>query len=257
MFPKLIDFGPLVIHTYGFFVAAGFLAGLWIAVRQGKKAGLSANIILDLGFYVLLAALIGSRLFFIFLNMPYYLQHPGDIFKIWQGGLVFYGGVLLAVPTALWYVKKHRIDLWTTADVFAPGIALGHVFGRVGCFSAGCCYGKASEYLPWGVIFTDPECLAPLQLRVHPVQLYEAAGELVNFTVLMLLSRRKNFDGQVFMAYLLIYSLLRFATEFFRGDVERGFITWGISLSQGISIALFLSALTGFFILKKKKQTTR
>ncbi len=253
MHPILIRIGPLTIHTYGFMIATGFLIGLYLAVRQAKKEGISPDRILDLGFYILLAAIIGSRLLFVLIDAGHYLRHPLDIFKIWEGGLVFYGGVLLAVPVAIWYVKKHSLGIWRTADIFAPPLAIGHVFGRLGCFFAGCCYGKVAETLPWGVIFSDPECLAPKNVPLHPTQLYEAGGEFLNFLILISLRRHKSFNGQLFMAYLLIYSVLRFIVEFFRGDTARGFLFSHISVSQGISILMFLVAVIGMVILRRRK----
>ena len=253
MHPILFRFGPLTIHTYGFLVALGFLIGIGLAYRQAKKEGTPPDKILDLGFYILLAAIIGSRLFFIIINAGHYIKNPLDIFKIWEGGLVFYGGVLLAVPVAIWYVKKNGLGIWKTADIFAPSIAIGHGLGRLGCFFAGCCYGKVAESLPWGVIFTDPECLAPPGVPLHPTQLYESAGEFINFFILIVLRKFKAFNGKLFMTYLLFYSLLRFTVEFFRGDVNRGFISPQLSVSQGISVLMFLVAVAGLTILRRRK----
>jgi len=252
MHPVLFRIGPLTIHTYGLLVAVGFLIGLGFAVRQARKEGIPADKIIDLGFYILLTAIIGSRLGFILINASYYIKNPLDIFKIWEGGLVFYGGVLLAVPTAVWYVKKNGLGIWRTADVFAPSIAIGHALGRLGCFFAGCCYGKTAESLPWAVTFTDPECLARIGIPLHPTQLYESAGEFINFLILITLRRYKSFNGQLFMTYLLLYSVLRFIVEFFRGDVSRGFITPQLSVSQGISILMFLIAVAGLIVLRQR-----
>jgi phosphatidylglycerol---prolipoprotein diacylglyceryl transferase len=254
MHPILIRLGPLTIHTYGFLIAAGFLVGLWLAMLQAKKEGISSDRILDLGFYILLAAIIGSRLLFVLVNLDHYMQKPADIFRIWEGGLVFYGGVLLAVPTALWYVRKNAMDIWSTADIFAPSIAIGHVFGRLGCFAAGCCYGKVAQSLPWGAIFTDPECLAPTNVLLHPTQIYESAGEMVNFLILLSLRRYKSFNGQIAITYLLLYSVLRFSVEFFRGDVGRGFLIGNLSVSQGISIIMFFAAIAGLLHLRHKNR---
>jgi phosphatidylglycerol:prolipoprotein diacylglycerol transferase len=252
MYPKLIEIGPLTIHTYGFLIAIGFLIGLWLAVRQATKEGIFPTKIIDLGFYILLAAIIGSRIFFVIINLDHYLRNPLDIFKIWEGGLVFYGGVLLAIPTAIWYIRKNNLALWQTADIFAPSVAIGHVFGRLGCFAAGCCYGKTAQTLPWGVIFTDPDCLAPTDVLLHPTQLYESAGELIIFFILLVFRRYKSFNGHLFMTYLLLYSVLRFVVEFFRGDIARGFLIADISVSQSISAGMFLIAIIGLIILKRR-----
>ena len=253
MYPVLLKFGPLTIHTYGVLVATGFLLGIGLAVLQAKKEGIPSNKIVDLGFYILLSAIIGSRLFFIFINVSHYIKNPLDIFKIWEGGLVFYGGILFAIPTVIWYAKKNDLALWSTADVFAPSIAIGHSIGRIGCFFAGCCYGKPAEGLPWAVTFTNPQSLAQIGIPLHPTQLYESAGEFINFLILITLRRYKSFDGQLFLTYVLLYSILRFIVEFFRGDIGRGFIIYNISLSQGLSILMFLIASGGLIVLRKRK----
>jgi phosphatidylglycerol:prolipoprotein diacylglycerol transferase len=252
MHPILFRFGPITIHTYGVLVAFGFLLGLGLAVRQAKKKGIPSDKIVDVGFYILLSAIIGSRLFFIFINISYYIKNPLDIFKIWEGGLVFYGGILFAIPTVIWYAKKNGLALWSMADVFAPSIAIGHSIGRIGCFFAGCCYGKPADGLPWAVIFTNPQSLAPIGIPLHPTQLYESAGEFINFLILITLRRYKSFDGRLFLTYVLLYSVLRFIVEFFRGDVSRGFIIYNLSISQGISILMFLVAIGGLIILRRK-----
>jgi phosphatidylglycerol:prolipoprotein diacylglycerol transferase len=253
MHPILFKIGFLTIHTYGVLVAAGFLLGLGLAVKQAKKEGIPSNKIVDLGFYVLLSALIGSRLLFILINASHYIENPLEIFKIWEGGLVFYGGVLLTVPTFLWYVRKHSLGVWSTADLFAPSLAVAHAIGRIGCFFAGCCYGKPAEGFPWAVTFTDPESLAIIGIPLHPTQLYESLGEFINFFILIILRRYKSFNGQLFMTYILLYSVLRFIVEFYRGDIGRGFIISQLSLSQGISILMFLVAVAGLIVLRKRR----
>ncbi|MEW6163175.1 MAG: prolipoprotein diacylglyceryl transferase [Nitrospirota bacterium] len=253
MHPVLFKIGPLTIHTYGVLMASGFLLGLGLAVRRARKEGIPSDKILDLGFYILLSAIIGSRLFFILMNAGYYLKNPLEIFKIWEGGLVFYGGLILAIPTAVWYVKKNTLGVWNTADLFAPSIAIGHSIGRIGCFFAGCCYGKPAEGLLWAVTFTDPQSLAIIGVPLHPTQLYESMGEFINFLLLVILRRYKSFNGQLFLTYILLYSVLRFIVEFYRGDVSRGFITSQLSLAQGISILMFLVAVAGLVILRQRK----
>jgi len=253
MHPILFKIGPFTIYTYGVLVAAGFLLGLGLAVRQAKKEGILTGRIVDLGFYILLAALVGSRLFFVLMNAPHYIKNPIEILKIWEGGLVFYGGFLLAIPIVLWYVKRHTMDLWSTADLFAPSIAIGHALGRLGCFSAGCCYGRPAPDLPWAVTFRDPQSLALQGIPLHPTQLYEAFGVFINFFILIMLRRHKSFNGQLFFSYLLIYSVLRFIVEFFRGDLGRGFISPYLSLPQAMSAAIFVAAVIGLVVLRKRK----
>lgn len=252
MHPILFKIGPLTIHTYGVLVATGFIAALFVAINQAKKQGIPKENILDIGFYILLSAIIGSRLLYTLIEYKHYIKNPFDIFKIWEGGLVYYGGVLLAIPVAIIYVRKKNLPLWKLADSFAPAIAIGHAVGRFGCFSAGCCHGKPMD-LPWGVTFTDPHSLAIRGIPLHPTQLYESFAEFGIFLFLLSWAKRKSFDGELFGIYIILYSLTRFIIEFFRGDPARGFIYNGISISQAISIVLFLTAII-FIIHRRKKK---
>lgn len=252
MFPVLIKIGPLTIHTYGFMIASAFMLGLWLALRQAAREGLPKEKITDIGFYALFSGIIGARIFFIATNWPLFSGHPLDMIKIWEGGLVFYGGVIFALPTVLWYAKKQGLQLWQTVDVWAPSIAVGHAIGRLGCFSAGCCYGLPAD-LPWAVTFSDPQSLAILGIPLHPTQLYEAAAELLNFAILLVVRKKKTFHGQIFWMYVLNYAIIRALVELFRGDIERGFIMPGISTSQGISIVMFAAALAFLFRLRRNR----
>ena len=254
MYPLLIKLGPLSIHTYGALIATAFLIALWLAVSQARKRGIAYDKIVDQAFYTLVAGLAGSRLFFIATNWPYYAAHPLDIVKIWEGGLVFYGGVLLVLPTAVWLAKKEALPLWEATDIWAPSIALGHAIGRLGCFCAGCCYGKPAEGLPWAVIFRNPDSFAVKGVPLHPSQLYESAGEVLNFLILITLRRRQAFRGQLFWVYILNYSIIRSVVEIFRGDEVRGFIAGGVSISQGISMVMFVSSLVMLRLLGRGRR---
>ncbi len=253
MYPVLIRLGPVTIHSYGVLIATGFLVALLLAVSQAGKRGISFERIVDQAFYTLLAGLVGSRLFYVATNWSYFAGNPLDIVKIWEGGLVFYGGVLLALPVAIWVAKKEGLSLWDAADIWAPSIALGHAIGRLGCFCAGCCYGKPALGLPWAVIFSNPDSLALKGVPLHPTQLYESAAEVLNFFVLVTLRRRQSFRGQLFWVYVLNYSIIRSVVEIFRGDEVRGFIWGGVSISQGISFAMFLSSVVMLVLLGKRR----
>ena len=253
MFPVLIRIGPITIHTYGFLIATAFLLGLWLALRQAAREGLSKEKVTDIGFYALFAGIIGSRIFFIATEWEHFSSHPADMLKIWEGGLVFYGGVIFAIPVAVWYARKQGLLLWQTADIWAPSIAVGHAIGRLGCFCAGCCYGLPTD-LPWGVTFNNPETLAIRGVPLHPTQLYESAAELLNFVILLAIRRRKAFHGQLFWVYVLNYAVIRALIEIFRGDRERGFILPGISVSQGISAVMLVTACA--FLMKLRQRRT-
>ncbi len=243
MYPVLIRLGPLTIHTYGFLIATAFLVALWLAAAQARQRGLSYEKVADQAFYTLIAGLAGSRLLYVATDWSHYAANMLDIVKIWEGGLVFYGGVLSALPVAVYMAKKEDLPLWDAADIWAPSIALGHAIGRLGCFCAGCCYGKPADGLPWAVVFSNPDSLAVKGVALHPVQLYESAAEVLNFLILMALRRRQSFKGQLFWVYILNYSIIRAVAEVFRGDEIRGFIAGGVSISQGISVAMFLLSL--------------
>jgi phosphatidylglycerol:prolipoprotein diacylglycerol transferase len=245
--------GPIPIRMYGLMIGIGFLLGIYLASRQAKKEGIDPERIMDLGVYLLLAAIVGSRLLHVLTTLPDYANNPWEAFAIWKGGLVFYGGVIAAIPVGIWYVRKHNLPVWKTADIIAPYAALGHAFGRLGCFFAGCCYGAACSS-PIGITFSDPHSLAPLGVALYPTQLMESGGEFLIFSVLIILRRHKIFDGQLFWSYMLFYAVLRFIIEFFRGDEIRGLYFGGIvSTSQIIALFLFVFALVMLRILGKIK----
>lgn len=244
--------GPIPIRMYGLMLGVGFLLGITLASRRAKKEGINPELILDMGVYLLLAAIIGSRLLYVLTTLQEFSRNPLDVFAIWKGGLVFYGGLLAAVPVGIWYVRKHNLPVWKTADIMAPSIALAHAFGRLGCFFAGCCYGGACTG-SLCITFSDPQSLAPLGMPLFPTQLMESGGEFLIFCVLLLLSRYKRFDGQVFGLYLILYAVLRFILEFFRGDLVRGVYFGGaISTSQIIAIIIAVIALAGMVIGQSK-----
>lgn len=256
MHPILFKIGPITIHTYGLMIACAFLAGIWLMSHQGKKEGLNPQLIQDLGFYLLLGAIVGSRLLFVAINYEQYLSEPWKIVYVWEGGLVFYGGLIGAMGLGFWYMKKHQLPFWTTVDLAAPSISLGQTIGRLGCFSAGCCYGRPSLSL-FGVTFTDLHCLAPLGVRLHPVQLYSSLANLTVFLILIALQRAKKFSGQMLGSYLVLYAISRFTLEFWRGD-ERGFVNiLGkiLSTSQFISFFILASGV-GLLLWRKSIFTT-
>ena len=262
MYPKLFDFGQVsffgkefhaVLHTYGFLLAAGFLIALNVAARRGKKFGVDANLTMDLGLWILISALVGAKLLLLIVDWPHYRHDPLSLIR--SGG-VFYGGLVAAVITSMWFFSKHKLSAWRMSDILAPSVALGHAIGRLGCFSAGCCYGKETS-MPWGVTFTDAYAHeivgVPLDVPLHPTQLYEAIVELAIFGFLIFLAGRKKFDGQIFWSYVALYSAARFVIEFFRGDDVRGLVFNGaFSTSQIIAFVLLgfsvfaLSALRRF-----------
>jgi phosphatidylglycerol:prolipoprotein diacylglycerol transferase len=253
MFPNLFSIGPLTIHTYGLFVVLGFAVGSLVIFKLGKAQRIKSQQVMDIGFIVILMAIVGSRLAYVAINFSYYKAHPTDIIKIWEGGLVFSGGLVAVVLVMTWYLRRHHLSFWKVGDLCAPGIAIGQAIGRLGCFMAGCCYGKPT-YLPWAVTFTHPQSLAPLNTPLHPTQLYSALSGFIIFLVLMLLNARKQFQGQVFIWFLILHSTARLFMERFRGD-ERGFIAGTeMSMTQLLTLLALLGAVAALFILKSKRE---
>ncbi len=242
MHPILLSIGGITLYTYGLFVALGFLAAVWFSKKNARFYHINPDDISDIFLVVLVAAVAGARLLYVAINWPYYAKNPMEIYHIWSGGLVFFGGFIAAVSAALITARFKRLPVWKTADIIAPGIALGHCFGRIGCLFAGCCYGKACD-LPFAVTFSHPESLAPQGIPLHPTQVYMAVSNLLLFLILIWLQQRRRFYGMVFLAYILLYSVFRFSVEFFRNDDRGYFLGTHLSMSQGISIVAALAAL--------------
>jgi len=247
VFPRLFHIGNFSLPTYGFLVSLGVLLGLWISVRNSQKQGIDPDNAWNLGILVVLAGIIGAKVLLIVNDWCYYTSHPREIFSLGtlQAGGVFSGGLIAALAASVWYMRRHRMPLLGTCDAFAPGLALGHAIGRVGCFAAGCCYGKPTNAF-WGVTFTNPLAEywvgTPLHKSLEPTQLFEAAVELANFFFLTWLFARKKFDGQVIAAYLFLYGIARFFLEFLRDDPGRGEVFGGImSGTQLIAIGLVVA----------------
>lgn len=277
MYPVLIDFfGFFKLHTYGLMIAIAFLVGMQLSVREAKRVMATGEkdfdkFILDLTFWILIAAMVGARILFIIVEWDQsYARDPLKIIRIWEGGLVFYGGLIGAVLFSIYYSLKKGRNFFLVADMLIPLVALGQFFGRLGCFAAGCCWGKASD-VPWAVHF-PPGSLAYSSLRasediaqdaahtmdLHPVQLYESTGTLLLFFLLLLLRNYKRFHGQILLAYMFLYPLLRTTLEFFRGDAARGqFNVLGFTLSTGQIVSIlvaFIAMDTLVFVLIKRKR---
>lgn len=247
MHPILFQLGPLPIYTYGVLVATGVLLGLWYARRQAPRAGLDPDKVWNLGIYMVLIALLLAKVWLLLTSWDYYIQHPREIFSIatFQSGGTFYGGIVGAVTTILLYTYFQKMPLLSVMDTFGAALPLGHAIGRLGCFAAGCCYGKPTN-VPWAVTFTNPTAndLAgtPLGVHLHPTQLYEAGLESLNFLLLVWLGGRQRFRGQMIGAYFMLYGAERGTLEFFRGDPGRTLLFHGsTSLMQLVSVGLILA----------------
>jgi len=252
MYPILYQSGSITIYSYGFCIAIGALLGFLYMYWQGKREfGLTFDQSNNLFIMLVLAGIIGGKLFLILEDPSLYLNHPGTLIS--GSGFVFYGSLLLAIPIMLWYFKRIQIPVLGMLDVMAIVTCIVHGCGRIGCFMAGCCHGIPTDSF-FGVIFTDTKCQAePLNVPLHPTQLYEATLIFSILIGLWLFRSYRIFHGQIFLLYLMNYAFGRGVLEFFRGDIQRGFIIKGIlSNSQFISLVIIAAALFFYLRLKRK-----
>ena len=252
MHPVLFNIGPVTIYSYGFLIAIGAVLGFTYLYFQGKKyVGLTFDQANSLFIYLVLAGVAGGKFFMIFEDIDYYLSNPGKLIS--GSGFVFYGSLIFAIPTLLWFFKKNNLPTWRMLDIMGPTACIAHGFGRMGCFLAGCCYGKPTDSL-FGVTYIDAACQAqPLHTPLHPTQLYEAGFIFLIFVVLTILKKRKQFDGQLFLIYIILYAIGRGVLELYRADLERGFVIKDvISNSQFISLVMISVAV--YFYVKLKRR---
>ena len=252
MFPQLFHIGSYAQSTYGVLVAVAFLVALAVIGRLAKRAGLDPDAVVNLGLYCGMAAIVGAKIMMFLIDVPYYMENPREIFSLssLQAGGVFYGGLIAALLVAAIYMRRKHLPPLTTADVFAPGIALGHGIGRLGCFAAGCCWGVPTM-LPWGVTFTNPVAKqlvgVPLGIALHPTQLYESAAEFIIFGILFWRIRKPHAPGAIISLYLVLYGTVRFLVEFVRFHEQANPFGGPLNTSQWISLALILLG-AGYFL---------
>jgi phosphatidylglycerol:prolipoprotein diacylglycerol transferase len=243
-----LQFGPFALHTYGLFVATGFLLGIAWSMREARQRGLDPAMVSDLGFYVILGAILGARLLYVLINPTYFWNNPLEIFMFWKGGLVFSGGAILATVFAMAFLKSRKQDYWIWMDTLAPGIGLGEAVGRIGCLAAGCCYGAVCD-LPWAITFTNPDSLAPLHMPLHPTQLYHSLAGLVCFVAVLAAKPLVRGTGQLMGIFLVLFGALRYTIELFRADYRGDF--GPISVTQ--LIALGAVGLGIYIILHRRR----
>lgn len=263
MYPVLLKIGFITIHTYGFMMALGVALGLWFLFVQAKKQELPASKLIDVAFFTIIVALVGAKLILLFGDLSFYINDPKQLLSLARSGGVFQGGLAFGFFFALWLFRRNKIPTWKTADIIGPALALGHSFGRLGCFSAGCCWGTECT-VPWGIEFHNKYANSltgvPLDRLLHPVQLYEALLNFTSFLVLFFILKKKRFDGQVISFYIINYSIIRYFVEFYRGDHEAKvyFIKnaspyLSISYPQLFSILALIAGFILLFVMKKKQ----
>ena len=259
MYPRILELGPITLHSYGLLLAAAYLVAISVAASVAGKEGVPKQRTWDLGLVIIISAILGAKVLLLLTDLRGFLDLPSRLMSLefWQAGGVFYGGLLGAVIGTVWYVRKYSdLQFWKMADAAAPAIALGQSIGRLGCFAAGCDYGKPSD-LPWAVQFTSEYAHkyvgVPVNIPLHPSQLYESLTTFCLFLVLLWRSRHKRFAGQLFLLYLFLYGAARFGLEFFRGDVGRGFVLGGsLSTSQFISLIILPMSVVGYLYRRSR-----
>lgn len=265
MYPELFRIGSFPINTYGVLLAIGMLLALFVAAKLAARDGLPRERIYDLGLWTLIGGLVGAKILMIFTDGLPPDFSLANLFDFLRSGGVYYGGFIGGFLTLVLLIRWYKLPFWKVADAFAPGVALGQAIGRQGCFAAGCCWGKPTS-LPWGVHFTEaaheftgvpiygPDNEA---LHLHPTQLYESIAMFIVFGILVYLHKKKRFDGQVLIAYAIIYGIIRFLIEFVRDDPRGNLLgltsLLGISTSQIIS--LLVAAFAVIFMIWRLKKT--
>lgn len=255
MFPELFRIGEFVIHSYGFFIAVGaYLSFKYLSKKLKDELDIKEDEVVQLFLYLIASVFIGGKFFYYLEDVQKYIASPSLMFENFGNGFVFYGSLIFSVPTMLWYFKKKKWPIWQILDQMAITACIVHSFGRIGCLMAGCCHGMPTT-MPWGIVFSDPTCAAnPLNVPLHPTQLYEIFMIAVIGLIIYLNFKRKKNHGQWFLVYLILYSIGRSIIEVFRGDEARGFIVNGwISHSQGISIVIITLSFITLFIRHRNK----
>jgi len=241
------------MHSYGLMLALAFLAAIMLLEKRAKDHGISKDTIMDFGLVIMISSVIGSRAFHVISHWGEYASNPLSALAVWEGGLTFYGGVLLSVPAGVIYLKKKDIDFWPLADLAAPAFALGLGIGRLGCFLNGCCFGNPSG-LPWAVHFsTDTAAGSAFSCALHPTQLYESLFGFAAMAFLLWMGKKKFFAGAMFCLFLGLYGAWRFGLDHFR-YYESSQVWWGLTNNQWISLGLVLFAAVSALLLRKKNK---
>lgn len=243
MYPTLFEYGPIKVHTYGILVMLGFLAAIAWGLRTAARRNIPSDTVLDLALWTFLPGLLGARLLFVAMNWHEY-QGPLDIIRVWEGGLSFHGGLLGGILGGVFFCRVRGLSAWELADLVAPSLALAYAIGRIGCLLYGCCYGSACD-LPWAMQFHDLERPGQMTPPSHPAQIYSSLSGFAMFGLLAWLDQRRRYPGQVFLAFMMLYSVYRFMIEYVRAGATAHYFVLGLTEAQVASVVLLvLSVIT-------------
>ncbi len=260
MLPYLFTIFGFHLPTYGLLVALAFLTALALTSRLAKRNGLDSETVLNLGIYCAMAGIAGAKLMMILVDFGDYARNPGMLFSLstLQAAGIFYGGLIVALIVAYFYMRRKHLPVLATADVLAPGLAIGHAIGRLGCFAAGCCWGARTS-LPWAVTFTRPEAHdlvgVPLGMPLHPTQLYEAIAEAVIFVILYRRIAKPHKPGAIIGLYLVLYAAVRFFDDFLRDPQQPNPFGGPFNNAQWISLGLIATVIVIW--LKSRRRVNR
>lgn len=253
MYPVVLEIGNFDLRSYGVIVAACFLLAVWLGMKEARGNGLERQVVYDFAFYALIGGLIGARLYFVLFSQPaYFLQNPWEIPAIWRGGMGVIGSLIGGFAVALWFCRARNLSFWRLSDTLAPAMALGQTVGQLACLLNGDSYGRPTD-LPWAIAYTDPRSLAPLNIPLHPIEIYEMAAYFLVFLIAWRVRSRTVVRGSVFLTYVAAYGVARFIIEFFRGDPA--IFVWGIPVAQVFSVGMLSTA--GFLFIRLDRPRTR
>lgn len=254
MYPILLDLGFWQLRSYGVFVAIAILVGIWWSAREAERRGFPRALVHEFAWAVVLAGLVGARLWYVIFSEPTaYLARPWEVVAIWQGGLSIHGAILAGSVAGLWWGRRRGLPFWRFGDAVVPGLILGQAVGQIACLLNGDTYGRPTT-LPWAIVFTHPEAMAPLGVPLHPVQVYELIAYGAVFLVVQKIARTARREGSALLTYAVLYGAVRFAMEFFRGDPPT---VAGIIVPQAVSVMLVLVAAASFVLLRRTAKHVR
>ena len=254
MHPVLLQLGHFELRTYGVIVVLAFLAALWLGAKEAERKALDPRLVWDFSVYALVGGVIGARLYYVLFSEPsLFLRNPWEIFAVWRGGIGVIGSLLGGFLVALWYCRRRNISILRFGDVLAPGIALGQTLGQFACLANGDSWGRPTD-VPWAITYTDPRALAPLDVPLHPIEIYEMAAYFAVFLLVWFTRRRFAADGSAFFVYLAAYGVARFSVEFFRGDPA---MLAGVPAAQVFGVLMILASIAGFLLVRRKALSPR